>query len=136
VTHYVRPPNFQHASFSISAAHAVCRQAETKVKERLRRATTLTENKNQEKHLADVRILGYLLSEGTDAAKAHIAKSILSLGAREQGQNQITTRQLEDDQADQIIELGEFFFAYFIRTCKSICQLAAHEFSDFSFKCS
>jgi hypothetical protein len=112
------PTIFEHPSANITTAYAVCRRAEAKVKGRLGRATTKAEETRQKKNLADVRILGYLLKEGSDAAKAHIAKSIHSIGPRDQGQGQIELTRSEDAPVDEIIELGGFFFTYFIRTCE------------------
>jgi hypothetical protein len=107
------PTNFQSQSANVVSAHHVCRVAEAEVKRTLSFATESSEITKQKKHLADVRILGYLLSEGSDAARAHIAKSIHSI------------EPLTD--VDKVIELGSFFFKYFIQTCESIHQLAVRD---------
>jgi hypothetical protein len=103
------PTNFTHPLQSIASAHAVCRAAETETKKKLESAIKSAQPPDvttRKKDLADVRILGYLLSEGNDDAKAHVAKSIHSV--------------VPSGNVDQIIELGSLFFTYFIKTCESI----------------
>jgi hypothetical protein len=112
----VFPTNFQSQSANVVSAHQVCRVAETEVKRRISSSNEPSEILNQQKHLVDVRVLGYLLSEGRDAAKAHIAKSIHSIEP--------------PADVDKVIELGSFFFKYFIQTCESIHQLAVRDFRD------
>lgn len=107
------PDDFVHEHPTIVSAHRRCRNVGKDISRMTKSSSVQSETIILHKQLVNVRILGHLLAIGpSDAAKTHIAKTILSC---------------EDD--GTLIQQGEFYDKHFIRACKLLVQEVA-SFTD------